>query len=1096
MPPKKTKGAKGKSAEGKSSPYAPAISEKCAIFLGELSGPILASHGVNDSGINIGAIIRMETHEGADPHIALFLHFPDGADNEDEGSGIRFICSKSTGSYDPFPTLRIVIRFHREKWTQKFEEASPELLSRFPALQKGPGTTIITFSSDVDDDDRVSIEGLGMAYINKSEPELEKFVNENGSLHGVTLSDFIRRKTFHVFMIRKGTPTHIQKGFGFERLPPSFDYPYGDDHSFNPERCVELLAKNPRKKAFNSVHSFKDANSMLTVTTQSLLQDSLYVWQQAQLIVAVKLRAYFVPNPERKNSYFVILHLPKAFMDQYKPAWSRLLEQQKSLLVWENEDDEKPSGSWRCKFKPYGSRSPALESHPLGESEAVLSALRPYPHEPGSRCNRKIIAVNKWNELDSDSGRLAQLTMRGQGYAEWIMKPGPAAEGEDVTGLTEAMASATVIETPPSLRRLHKVSFLPGNNVRYEEALTSISLEEDRERWRTFCRQVLLGIMIITAGPGYGKTTEMAKTTLAMEHSIGPVFCTAPTHVAVTNFAVRVDKVTSEVCRRYNDNLPEGTPRAHHRMVLRGYKRDHELDAFKTLLQDPLLGDLAAPKLPDSTAPWRLELSVAFWLLVLLRSPAVRDLHRDDKEALHQLQREVDTRRDWAGLRAVATGKITWDEYTSQFPAHQRTVSIVMDQLVNMADILATTPSQCVSVKEVYHRWWAQAKAVAIDEAANMDRGDLASAWGNKMLPLLCGGDTEQLPPTVLTEQYDVDAAGLVFNQFSNDGSVSAQGFLMASGHLAYRLRLQLRTADGLFDIVGKIIYPDIPGALPGTDCARKGQVAPIFIHCPDTVVKIDHVNGGKRCLDQVHAALNMASEFVTKKSVDPSKLVILSSYKTNVDFLNKWAEKHYPELANMSPASTIGGYQGRENDIVFVVMGTKARNPGPGFTKNRNRLNVLLTRQRCGLVIFGDINVVGEMSPKDFGTMPQLDLPAASNFTMPKAPQYTVCKPRADGSEGTLKQSAPEQYRIWLFLWQSGRVATLSVKNLGNPGRSAETGVKEGTLEGAQEGAQEGAKEEAKEEVKEEAKEEAEEEAEEEAMVADTKEPEKKGDD
>ncbi|KAK1462994.1 hypothetical protein CCUS01_08399 [Colletotrichum cuscutae] len=1110
MPPKKTKGAKGKTAEdkpaeGKSPFYAPTSNEKCAIFLGDLSGPVLASHGTNDSGIRIGARIRVETNDGLDPHIALILKFPDGTDNEDNGSGVRFCYSKKGKTYDTSPTLDIGIRFHRQKWTQKFEEASPELLSRFPSLQEGPGTTIITFSCDVDDNDRVSVEGLGMAYINKSDPELEKFVNENGSLHGVTLSDFIRRKTFHVFMIKKGRPIDIHKNISFEKLPPPFDYPYGDAHNFDPERGADFLAKNPRKTAYHPVHSFNDANSMLTVTTQSLLQNDLYVWQQAQLIAAVKLRAYFVPNPERKNNYFVILPLPKEFVDQFEPAWVKLLDQQVSLIMWENEDDEKPSGSWRCRFKPYTSGTQALEPHPRGKSEAVLAVVRPPPQDPGSQCSvscvalhffgilddteRKIIAVDKWNEQDSESGHLAQLTMRGQGYAEWMMQSGPAAEGEGVTGLTEAMASATIIETPPSLRHLPKVSFLPGKDVRYEEALTSISLEEDRERWPAFCRQVLLGIAIVTAGPGYGKTTEMAKTTLAMEYSLGRVFCTAPAHVAVTNFAVRTDKITREVCLRYNDNLPEGTPRARHRMVLRGYKRAHELAAFEALLEDPRLGDMAAPQLSYGQSPWRLELSVAFWLLVLLRSPAVRDLHKDDKEALHQLQRQVDTRRDWAKLRAVATGQITWDEYTDTAPPHQKTLSTAMDQLVAMADILATTPSACVSVTEVYNRWWMQAKAVAIDEAANMDRGDLASAWGNKMLPLLCGGDTEQLPPTVSTDEYCIDAAGHVFNQFSNDGSISAQGFLMASGHLAYRLRLQLRTANGLFDIVGKIIYPDIPVRYGDSCCIdlpkfknghllesffrerfpelvapKEGKFAPIFVHCPDTIVRIDHVNGNKRCNDQVHAALNMASRLVKEKSVDASKVVILSPYKANVELLNKWTQKHYPELATMSPASTIDGYQGQENDIVFVVMGTKARNPGPGFTTKRARLNVLLTRQRCGLVVFGDINVVGEMNPKDFGTMPQLDLPAASNFSLAKPPQFVVgVKARADGSAvGIVKKTAPAQYRIWLLLWQSGRVVTMSVKNLGNLDGSSETGV---------EREENGAKRKAEEETKKEAK-------------------------
>ncbi|KAF6835694.1 hypothetical protein CPLU01_04164 [Colletotrichum plurivorum] len=69
-----------------------------------------------------------------------------------------------------------------------------------------------------------------------------------------------------------------------------------------------------------------------------------------------------------------------------------------------------------------------------------------------------------------------------------------------------------------------------------------------------------------------------------------------------------------------------------------------------------------------------------------------------------------------------------------------------------------------------------------------------------------------------------------------------------------------------------------------------------------------------------------------------------------------------YVSVVVVVPA-TVDSYQGQEADI--VVMGTRARNPGPGFTRDPRRLCVLLTRQRCGLVIVGDIDVVGPMEKK-----------------------------------------------------------------------------------------------------------------------------------
>lgn len=38
--------------------------------------------------------------------------------------------------------------------------------------------------------------------------------------------------------------------------------------------------------------------------------------------------------------------------------------------------------------------------------------------------------------------------------------------------------------------------------------------------------------------------------------------------------------------------------------------------------------------------------------------------------------------------------------------------------------------------------------------------------------------------------------------------------------------------------------------------------------------------------------------------------------------------------------------------------MGTTFPTPGPGFTSDKHRLNVLPTRQRCGFVVVGDVKI------------------------------------------------------------------------------------------------------------------------------------------
>ncbi|PKK39612.1 hypothetical protein CI102_15039, partial [Trichoderma harzianum] len=54
-----------------------------------------------------------------------------------------------------------------------------------------------------------------------------------------------------------------------------------------------------------------------------------------------------------------------------------------------------------------------------------------------------------------------------------------------------------------------------------------------------------------------------------------------------------------------------------------------------------------------------------------------------------------------------------------------------------------------------------------------------------------------------------------------------------------------------------------------------------------------------------------------------------------------------YEALKGVPPASTVDSFQGQENDIIFVVMGTTYPRPRPGFTSQEQRLNVIFIR-RC----------------------------------------------------------------------------------------------------------------------------------------------------
>ncbi|KAL2673660.1 hypothetical protein Neosp_012103 [[Neocosmospora] mangrovei] len=587
---------------------------------------------------------------------------------------------------------------------------------------------------------------------------------------------------------------------------------------------------------------------------------------------------------------------------------------------------------------------------------------------------------------------LHRALLRGHGFYNWMVKPDPRST-----------------DAPPTLRALPSINFLDIEDKAYADAIVAEALPQDQARFRGYLSNRPLGLGLITAGPGFGKTTAGAAATLAMHAKLGKILCSAPTNVAIDNFSNRLDTRTRAVVERYNTGLQGGQARRRHVFVVRAYRPEQEAIAFETLLRNPDAGDGAVPKLLGRRAPkWRLHLSCAFWLLVLLRSPAVRELHPDDSEELHEMQQAIDSHDGATLLRAVATGAIAWKEFkdADDYTGAMMVANDFLTSIPECAELLCTT-SSCTETVKQYQLWKnSVARGVAVDEAANMHRADLYCIWGNTLLPCFLFGDPKQLPPTVMTsnQRYktvlprdddsdiDMDKKGepvCYINRFAKDAKISALQYLVSTGLPVYRLKTQLRMAKGLFDIAAKIIYPDVPfdydpsrevvgnpefqigrdleafaqAKFPGLAECPAGTLKPFFIHCEGSWVFTDQTTGSRRSVDQVKVALDFAAEFVKNTEADPGKMVVITPYTANAQLVDRMRKRpEYACLSGMQETMTIDSFQGQENDIAIVVMSTAHPIPGPGFTGDSQRLNVMITRQKCGLVIVGDIYVGGEV--------------------------------------------------------------------------------------------------------------------------------------
>jgi hypothetical protein len=77
------------------------------------------------------------------------------------------------------------------------------------------------------------------------------------------------------------------------------------------------------------------------------------------------------------------------------------------------------------------------------------------------------------------------------------------------------------------------------------------------------------------------------------------------------------------------------------------------------------------------------------------------------------------------------------------------------------------------------------------------------------------------------------------------------------------------------------------------------------------------------------------------------------------VDTIGSFSQKReYEVLKGMRPPSTVNAIQGQETYMVVAITAT-TRGIGASFTSDERQLNVMLSRHKCALVIFSEIDTV-----------------------------------------------------------------------------------------------------------------------------------------
>ncbi|TPX18980.1 uncharacterized protein E0L32_011373 [Thyridium curvatum] len=997
----------------------------CAV-LATPTGPVLAAGNALGVDARISARFVVSVQPDQTSWVGFRLDIPlgkDQFDNERWGYGVRHALDRGAGtdggSIQPFDQHRIVVKFPRDGATQ-IDAAEPSTAVKdLFANARNPDRLAwvrVKLSS------RPIIEGFGMPFRNVGMPQLDAWVNTDAPIvDKYSLGGLLRQETLYFVVATR--VDDIKASFDPQCLPAPFHYPYGPLEILSGAQDWSRLVSAHKGQQFAARYSFETNDEHLTNAMHAVLQDSLWLEEDRVAISCRKWPAYTVRPPSgdasQATEMFMVVPLTQEFKEKFSQSWRCLSRDSSPTLVLYNaEDDDKIAAKWECNIQDHPASIAALNQHPTGELDLVLYARRPQGSKDSTyvvkdfadrseanrffECKRRVDALSDFRP-GSEPTNLAALVdlpppaildrmelhrtlLRGTGFYAWMSQSAPAE-----LGLEDAMASMPI--NGSRLRPLPSWDFLRfrKDDPEYAQAILEEALGADRTRFNAYLTSRPLGIGIITAGPGFGKTTAGAASTLAMQASLGPILCSAPTNVAVDNFAARLHSRTCAITAKLNAKKGANDPTRYRRkFVVRGFSNEER--AFRELLRNPKAGDNALGRAKfGPPSKWKFHLSASWWMLKLLRCPFVDQLDPDDSQVLHEMRQGWDGHAQLDPLRQVLAGTITWEQFQAKAPKKEILVPL-FKELFRNADILCVTPSGSHN-HTPFRRWKNEvARGVAVDEAANMLKADLLTVWGNTLMPCMLFGDPKQLPPVVLSEKSKDDAGNAV-NRFAKDGKVSALQFLQGVGFPVYRLTTQLRMANGMFDMVSSIIYPEVPlrydsicdinnprfaagrtledfvrSKSDSVKAAPSGKLLPVFVHCENSRVIVDKYTGSKKSYDQVEVALDMILDLVRTKGITASRVSIIAPYAANVELIGyrRRKEPKYAPLSSMPPASTVDSFQGQENDIVVIVMGTKAVTPGPGFTSDEQRLNVMLTRARCGLVIVGDIHVTGRLDKKD----------------------------------------------------------------------------------------------------------------------------------
>ncbi|KAH0495908.1 hypothetical protein TgHK011_009433 [Trichoderma gracile] len=271
---------------------------------------------------------------------------------------------------------------------------------------------------------------------------------------------------------------------------------------------------------------------------------------------------------------------------------------------------------------------------------------------------------------------------------------------------------------------------------------------------------------------------------------------------------------------------------------------------------------------------------------------------------------------------------------------------------------------------------------VLVEEAAEILEAHIITSLGPSVKQLILIGDHKQLRPKINNYNLTIEK-GEGF-----DLNVSLFERLIRQGHDFATLQEQHRSHPDISQFARLLAYPELKD-VPKTSSyppIRGLQKRVIFVHHEHPEEQLDSVRdrrdpsskASKKNAFEADMVLKTV-KYLNQQGYKSENMVVLTPYMGQLallrdklretdTYLNEMDTHELVRAGLMTSAaskasksrlrlSTVDNYQGEESDIVIVSMARSNQNGDIGFLVARERLVVLMSRARQGVILFGNMN-------------------------------------------------------------------------------------------------------------------------------------------